>query len=777
MTDYPRAAQLTQTGQLQQRSLSLPYSRIVLNPQNFVSDESEVEQNCDATLPLGLGYYAFDKAITLPRAMSIWTGLPSPSPAPAFVGIDPAAWVVLADSWVESDGTGLICAVKDAYVGKAVAEVDLLEGSPVLRICVRDVVGQWSLHISNGDKEPVQLQAGSAICGLHYIDLREFPLASLTGRHQLTLGIIGDDAQVSIDEMLFVPPVELEGRGMVAFETDWAPAGLGLTANHRGVGVKGGETFVTLDSVVRELCFERPVSAEERLTVVGRHVEAPAYDDERHVVLMSSDGMNLAVSLPQADSIRYYTHESEISSGSGGSATPVARVGVWAVELAPGEAVYRVGWGLDPSDPVRATDLALAASASSLEESQTRWAQYWDSLLARIPHPEHFGVLAVDPVNVGHDDVRSSYYHAFIGLYSNVLPAQPEAGYPFPTVATGKGSMWNHGSLGARSAAAWETFLAVQYLAYADSDLGWSAFEGLMSRVDAEGSLGGESLPSRKAQTAAVLFALTGDRDALAASYPGLKRLMAWQAARPRWIYGTYDFPGEQDSEFVTSLIIDLGFAAQLANSLGLPDDAVLYDGLRENLLHEFREHGFLGSERDAVQHWFPGDDTAALRGGARGYGLQVTSGLAVPGILDWQRESLLRRFDEQFDATDQLAGFDFVKHPNVGHTAYGLIDNGRPAEALALVNAVMRDVIRSGSFAEVYDRGPDRPKPWGVRPSIFGMTQVIDTVWLNNGMRADLGAPQAAVLPGTKGGVSNIHLMSGVVSFGIGLNEVDKER
>ena len=74
MTDYPRAAQLTQTGQLQQRSLSLPYSRIVLNPQNFVSDESEVEQNCDATLPLGLGYYAFDKAITLPRAMSIWTG-------------------------------------------------------------------------------------------------------------------------------------------------------------------------------------------------------------------------------------------------------------------------------------------------------------------------------------------------------------------------------------------------------------------------------------------------------------------------------------------------------------------------------------------------------------------------------------------------------------------------------------------------------------------------------------------------------------------------------
>lgn len=768
MTDYPRATELTQSGPLQQRSLSLPFSRIVLNPQNFVSDATEVEQNCDATLPLGLGYYAFDKAITLPRAISIWSGTPSPAPAPSFVLVDPTSWVVDSDARVEADGAGFACAAEGAYVGKVVTGVELLESAPVLRISVRDVVGQWSLHLSNGDDESVQLQAGSAICGLHFIDLRDFALASLTGRRQLTLGIIGDDARVNIDEMLFVPPIELEGRGMNEFDTDWAPAGLGLTADHDGVGVTGGETFVTLDSVVRELRFERP-TPERGLTVVGRHLAAPVFDRERRVVLMSSEGMNFAVSLPQATGIRYYTHESEIVAGSDGSATPVADVGVWAADLEPDATTYRVGWGLDPTDGERAMALAVEASGRSLEESRREWADYWNSLLARIPHPERFDVLAVDPAGLGHDDVRSSYYYAFIGLYSNVLPPQPEAGYLFPTVATGKGSMWNHGSLGARSAAAWETFLALQYLAYADSDLGWSAFEGLMSRVDEEGSLGGESLPSRKAQTAAVLFALTGDRDALAASYPGLRRLMAWQAARPRWIYGTYDFPGEQDAEFVTSLIIDLGFAAQLANVLGLPADATLFDGLRDDLLHEFREHCFIGSGRDAVQHWFPDDETAALRGGTRGYGLQVTSGLAVPGILDWQRESLLRRFDEQFDATDQLAGFDFVKHPNVGHTAYGLIDNGRPAEALALVNAVMRDVIRSGSFAEVYDRGPERPRPWGVRPSIFGMTQVIDAVWLNNGLRADLGAPQPAILPGAAGAVRNVHVRSQVVSLAVG--------
>ncbi|MEA5053827.1 MAG: hypothetical protein VB093_10345, partial [Propionicimonas sp.] len=107
--------------------------------------------------------------------------------------------------------------------------------------------------------------------------------------------------------------------------------------------------------------------------------------------------------------------------------------------------------------------------------------------------------------------VRTSYYRAFAGLYANVLPPQPETGFGFPTIATGKGSMWNFGAPGARSAAAWETFLASQFLAYADSDLAWSCFNGMMSLVDDAGSLAGESLPSRKAQTAWVLYSLTGD--------------------------------------------------------------------------------------------------------------------------------------------------------------------------------------------------------------------------------------------------------------------------
>lgn len=768
----PAAMTLVQSGPRQQRSLSLPLSRIVLNPQNFVSDASEVEQNCDPTLPLGLGYYAFDKAIAIPRILSFWSLGPGPETVVAsdLTRIAAADWTAETGTCTSVEEPALVVALADggsAHAGAASSTVPLDPRTPILRICVRDVVGQWSLHIADGADGSTQLQPGSAISGLHYVDLRDFLGEVPSGDRRLTLGVVGEGARVVVEEMLFVPALEAERFGMSDYETDWSPAGLGVRARCAGVNVEGGETFVNRDSVVRELRLDAPLSREFAPTVVGRHIARPVWDARNRTAVMDVDGMCVAFSIPDGESIRFYSDESALVTDPQGSSEPVGSVGIWAVRLAPGKTTYRVGCGLDPADALHAVDLAERAAQAGERECRRHWTEYWDGLLARVPRPERFELQAVDDDGLDPAEVRAAYYYAFVGLYANVLPPQPETGYAYPTVATGKGSMWNHGAAGARSAAAWETFLAIQFLAYADGDLAWSCFTGLMSRVDGEGSLGGESLPSRKAQTAAILYALTGDRRALAACYPALKRLLAWQAARPRWIYGTYDFPGEQDAEFLSSLIIDLRFASQLAEVLGLPEDAAQFDHLRERLSRDYREHCF-GPEREAVQHWFPGDETAALRGGPRGQALQVTSGLAVPGISGWQCDSLLARFEAQFNPGDQLAGFDFVKHPNVGHTVAGLIDHDRAKQAQILLNALLRDVIRSGSFAEVYDRGPDRPKPWGVRPSIFGMTQVIDAVWLNNGLRMDLGAPQPVRMPGVDGGVHGIRMRGSLVSISV---------
>lgn len=760
----PCAADLVQTGPLQQRSLSLPLSRIVLNPQDFVSDASEVEQNCDSTLPLGLGYYAFDQAITIPRFLSLWALAPGGSSQAeshsAAARIPAADWMAGDHVRVETDGAALVVSLipdSPAIQGCATTRVRLDERVPVLRIAVRAVTGQMALHLADDDSEPVMLLPGAATAGLRYLDLRELLPAGLAGDHDLILSVIGAGAEVVVDELALVPAMSTETVGALGYETDWSPGGLGLTGRYPTARMKGRDALVDRDSVVRELEFDAPLSPDTQLTLVGRHIATPVHDSAAGTVTMAAEGMCAVVAIAGGGQIRYYTDESELAAGGEGSPVPSSSIGVWAVPLSPGHCRYRIGCGLTPDDPARAAALALAASRVSAAGCQQHWLRYWDDLLARVPHPSSFELQGVDAGDLDPATVSTAYYHAFVGLYSNVLPPQPETGFEYPTIATGKGSMWNHGAPGARSAAAWETFLATQFLAYADADLAWLCFNGLMSLVDAEGSLAGEGLPSRKAQTAWVLYSLTHGRRALETGYPALRRLLLWQAAHPRWVYGSYDNAGEQDAEFLSSAIIDLGFGSQIARVLGKEEDARQFDQIRDELSRDYANHCFAGPRREAIQHWFPDDDSASLRGGPSGWGLQVVMGLAIPGLTDWQVNSLLTRFDAHFDSDAQLAGFDFVKHPNVGYTVSGLLEHHRRRQAVVLLNAVLRDVVRSGSFAEVYDRGAGRPRPWGVRPSIFGMTQVIDAVWLNNGLRMDLGVPHAVALPGSAGAVEGI--------------------
>src|SRR3954452_8156690 len=92
------------------------------------------------------------------------------------------------------------------------------------------------------------------------------------------------------------------------------------------------------------------------------------------------------------------------------------------------------------------------------------------------------------------------------------------------------------------------------------------------------GELGGESLPSRKAQTAWILYQATGDREKLESIYDALKIHLDWEKENMRWVLHSHNYLDERDSEFVASLIFDVQYASKIASELGHTDDAAQWD-------------------------------------------------------------------------------------------------------------------------------------------------------------------------------------------------------
>ncbi|HEY6739026.1 MAG TPA: hypothetical protein VI076_09260 [Actinopolymorphaceae bacterium] len=138
---------------------------------------------------------------------------------------------------------------------------------------------------------------------------------------------------------------------------------------------------------------------------------------------------------------------------------------------------------------------------------------------------------------------------------------------------------------------------------------------------------------------------------------------------------------------------------------------------------------------------------------------LWVTTGLHLESVPSDQLTGLKNRFLAEYDPDGELAGFDFpdVKAPDVTWTTYGLLEKGMLDQAQGFVDVLLRDMVRSGEFAEVYERGPDGLRGTGVRPSLFGAVNVVDVVWLPNGYRMDAGDPRFVLMPGERGGIRGL--------------------
>ena len=382
--------------------------------------------------------------------------------------------------------------------------------------------------------------------------------------------------------------------------------------------------------------------------------------------------------------------------------------------------------------------------------------KYWDDFLAKVPHPTNFEITSVKTFGVTPEQIRQAYYKAWVFTAQNILP-EDAMNYPYPQICTGKSSLWDEGEVHAPFSAAWESFLGIQFYAYIDPQLSWKAFKGLMSLVDKDGMLGGESLPSRKAQTALILYELTKDKKSLEEIYLALKRYLNWRMNITHWVYGdikpTSNF---KDAEFAFSALVDMQYLIKIAEILNHPQDVKAWNEKFNDFGQKSLTWFWETPKSLPIQNYWIDSRKREDRNT-----IWITTCLHIKDFLKGDYlKSTIQKFDKDYNPDLSFANFNMPKYPDVSYSVYGLLEHGLNERALGTMEACLRDVARGhAAFAEQYIGTDFRPD--GVRPSLFGSSIIIDFVLLTNGYLFGDGAPKAVLMPNKAGGVSNI-LISG---------------
>ncbi|HPS56408.1 MAG TPA: hypothetical protein PLP05_12485, partial [Sedimentisphaerales bacterium] len=395
----------------------------------------------------------------------------------------------------------------------------------------------------------------------------------------------------------------------------------------------------------------------------------------------------------------------------------------------------------------------IFASAGPDVSLQSR-KEKWDELLKKVPCPSEFGIKNVESKGVTAEEHRLFYYGAWAFTIMNVIPAMGENDYAYPQTPCGKPSLWNHGASKAKASAAWESFFAQQFLSFVMPEVAWDAFEGIMMQVDADGWLNGECLPSRKAQTAWMLYNNLPDEKRLARVYDPIKRYLFWREKNPRWIYGSYNNADEKSAHFVEQLLSDIDFAAKIAKTLGYEEDVKMWEQKHKDNIENYRKWFFFDDGRNPGGAYFINS-----KGYHSASPWSSSAGLHIRDLPADLKERIIKFYLSAHDASKPLLGSGYCKYGDSSFQSYGLLDAGMKKEAFELINTLLRDQIIAGEFSEGYLNMANKPDwapggldesksvvPAGVMPSYFGVGQMIDFTLMNNGVRIEGGKATAIV-------------------------------
>ncbi|GGC13054.1 hypothetical protein GCM10011386_00870 [Parapedobacter defluvii] len=746
----PRSSDLEESGPDQRRDLSLPGSRLVINPYNFRIPPGQKNASAYSNspmIPLNAGYLSTRAPHRELPDINV-LHLQQASPGHTFV-----TWQASLEDpsiWEPSDGISVQVSEQglEAHISKQTRQ-DVqslrfkepitadLDDSRYLEIVIPQASSLWAVKLHRvGDASDRTIRQENTGTGTYCFDIPAETGWKGRQSFELTIYLIGRGTDMVMSH-LSLRGIKKKSLFMAdEFHTQWEPHQLSFQGSYAdGTSIAGFDFLYDNETLVRSFRVTKP--GKSPIVTSGKYNGA-LVKINRSTLLIQSGHYNYVVSfkLPSAGEITFYRNYTDLVAGQNPLISP-PETGYWSVSgIFDSSPDTNILISYSFADPYLPTDSLIkraqqpTANPSIVGKQLQKRRLFWDDLLKSVPHPSHFDIHEVESKGVEPADIRKAYYKAWVFLAMNVLSSDP-TNFPYPQIVTGKPSLWAEGHSDAPFSAAWESFIGMQLYAYIDPEVSWAAFSGLMSLVDDTGVLGGESLPSRKAQTALLLYRLTGDKDKLAQNYPALKRYMNWRLRYPMWVYKEVSLLSEtqKDADFVVSALIDLQALDTIASILALPADQTMWTAKRQQFFNHYLSWFWEQPDAIPVQLY----DTETKRRAA-GHAIWVTSGLAIDVLTYPQLTGMMKLFNEQFDPGENFAGFPMPKYPEMAFTARGLLARGHRAQARQLMECGVRDIVRSGPiFAEQYVPGFP-PYGDGVRPSIFGMAQLIDFVLLLGG-------------------------------------------
>jgi hypothetical protein len=552
----------------------------------------------------------------------------------------------------------------------------------------------------------------------------------------------------------------------------WYPYKLGFTASYAspsGATISGEDYFTdAYGTTVRHMTVSAASSVDVTLTGTIPSGWSASWDSTHKALVVSGTIGDPNYNLPGASyAIQFAQGTSPVLL----SEVPTISGSTWTLVktfASGGDLDVAIGWSLPPESNTNLTAIGRANGALSAPLSTTLAAAKlnMDGLLGQVPVPSTFGVSHVNPMGVNtasvtSTDAQAGYYRAWTFLLQQTENSFADystyLSFPYPQVACGKASLLNDISAPVlASTCPWDSVLAEQLLAYipTQAESTFQSLAGLLWDVQSDGSIPGEQLPSRLAETAWILYQQTGDRTTLNALYPKLKSFLLYMEANPHW--GNGEPADEKDSSYVASWLHDVTYAENIASALGNSSDVTMWQSHASTELTNLRTW-FFSDPNTIYNFYFVGCNCHYYGDRTVDVPDWVMTDLDIPNLPSDLATRMLLYFRQHFDSSQAAEGLGAAaygpsnKYPDVNLTAHGLLGLTTDRTAEEFINGAVRDAVFPGDFSEAIVAGNGLTANGGVFPSDFLASEVVDFTWLQNNVRIDNGTPAAFTLdPGT---------------------------